>query len=87
MAEFPLDSEEVSNQDLLQMMGELKGELRDNTDKTTDMHRILVGQPEYKRKGLVEIVDKHDNLIVRGGAVFCTLFFIWEIIKVIHPFY
>lgn len=67
--------------------------LRENTDltrqyavKVENIHRILVGEPEYKREGLVEKVDRHDKLIIKGGAGFCTILFAWEIFKAIHPF-
>lgn len=42
-------------------------EIGENTRITKDIHRILVGEPQYKRKGLVEIVDFH-HLIVTWGV-------------------
>ena len=55
--------------------------LRENTDMTRKVMRILDGEPEYKRLGLVEIVDGHDVIIKKftgGKAVlgaFCFLIF------------
>lgn len=47
---------------------------------------ILKGQPEYKRKGLVEMVDDHEHIIKNvlskvGGAII-VLGITWEILKV-----
>lgn len=57
--------------------------IQENTEMTKGIHKILVGEPEYKRPGLVEIVDRHEKLIIRGGAGFVTCLAVWEIIKVI----
>lgn len=59
--------------------------IRENTELTKSMHRVLMGEPEYKRAGLVEIVDRHEKIYVRGTAAFATLYALWEIIKYFHP--
>ncbi len=59
--------------------------IRENTDLTKSMHRVLMGEPEYKRAGLVEIVDRHEKIYVRGGAVFAAAYAVWETIKFLHP--
>ncbi len=58
--------------------------IRENTELTKSMHRVLMGEPEYKRAGLVEIVDRHEKIYVRGGAVFATAYAVWETIKFLH---
>lgn len=60
-----------------------KRSIRENTDMTKSIHQILIGQPEYKRAGLVEIVDRHEKLIIRGGATFVSALAIWEIVKAV----
>lgn len=42
--------------------------IRENMEMTRSVHRVLVGEPEFKRKGLVEIVDWHNLLLTRGGG-------------------
>ena len=68
----------------------LEGMIRENTKMTLEtaemtrgIHQILLGQPEYKRPGLVEIVDRHEKLIIRGGGAFCTILGLWELIKAV----
>lgn len=63
----------------------LRRQVGDVAATTSAIHKVLVGDGEYKRQGLVEMVDKHEKLIVRGGAAFCSIYFIWEVIKFIHP--
>jgi|SRR6185312_8621067 len=59
--------------------------IRENTELTKSMHRVLMGEPEYKRPGIVEIVDRHDKLLTKGGGAFFAFYTLWEIIKYFHP--
>jgi hypothetical protein len=59
--------------------------IRENTELTKSMHRVLMGEPEYKRAGLVEIVDRHERIYIRGGVAFTIFYGIWELIKYFHP--
>lgn len=86
---FQVPQELEMNTDSQQQTGvdnaKLEQLIRENTDLTKSMHRLLMGEPEYKRPGLVEIVDRHEKLVTRGGGIFITCYVIWELIKVFHP--
>lgn len=49
-----------------------------------NIDRILRGEPEYRREGLVQIVDRHENYIKRGGAIVGFLYVVWEGFKFFH---
>ncbi len=63
---------------------ELSASLAKNTAMTEQVHRILVGEPEFKRPGIVERVDYHDRLILMWGGGFGVVYVAWEVIKYFH---
>ena len=52
---------------------DLERKLTENTQMTQEVLDILKGKPEYKRKGLVELVDKHEAILTKYGAVLAFL--------------
>ena len=55
--------------------------VRETHMTTLNINRVLMGEPEYKRPGIVEMVDRHEKMIVRGGAAFGALYAAWEGLK------
>jgi len=55
--------------------------------KVDTVHRILQGEPEFKRPGLVETVDEHDKLVkLIKGRIGLMIFFVyvgWEVTKAV----
>ena len=66
--------------------------VRDNTaitmevrDEVRGFKRILMGEPEYKREGLVQTVDFHRKIIIMGSGVIFFLYPAWEVFKWFKP--
>ena len=83
MSKESMPSEPVTRETLDN--AKLEALIRENTDLTKSMHRVLMGEPEYKRAGLVEIVDRHERIYIRGGVAFTIFYGIWELVKYFHP--
>jgi hypothetical protein len=75
------DMNSVSRDTYSQQLNLLKASIDETNHLAKKTHRILVGDPEIKRKGLVEMVDSHERIVVKGGAIFCTVYACWEVFK------
>ena len=64
-------------------LARLEGIVRDTHATVQNVNRILVGEPEFKRPGIVEMVDRHEKLITRGGGAFGAAYILWEGLKIL----
>lgn len=64
---------------------EIMAKLTAIREDVAKVDRILSGEPEYKREGLVQIVDRHEAYIKKGGGIIVGLYIIWEWFKYYHP--
>jgi hypothetical protein len=55
---------------------------QETSGKIQSVLEILEGNQKYKRAGIVELVDKHEKLLIRGGGAFATFYVVWEFLKV-----
>lgn len=67
---------------------EMEKQLEENTRLTKDIHRVLLGQPEYKIPGfladfeiLKQLVHKHDRIIIKWGGGMVAAVAAFEVIK------